>query len=112
MLLTAQVCSVAVHGEDTIAELSSSAAPAVMAVTAQLYHLLPLTNHQGVHSLSGLRERPWDRGSKQVNRSVQNLEWPFQSCSVRRCFCTWDKNCLETQIFLCFCFACTRKTSL
>lgn len=42
----------------------------------------------------------------------QNLEQPFQSCSLRRCLCTWDKPCLESQIFLCFCFDCIKEKSL
>lgn len=117
---TYHVSSVAVHGEGALDELSSSITLAVMTFTAQLYHLLPLTDHEGctappagpcgaslhcasTHGAGGAN------GGTEVH---QNLELAFQSCSLRRCFCTGDKPCLESQIFLCFCFDCIKEKSL
>lgn len=52
MLLTYSVCSVAVHGEGALAELSSSVRLLVMTLTEQLYHRPPLTNCHRAHRLS------------------------------------------------------------
>lgn len=52
MLLTYTVCSIAVHGEGALAELSSSIRVSVMTFTEQLYPCPPLTNCHRVHSLS------------------------------------------------------------
>lgn len=77
MPLTYHVCSVAVLGEGVLTEFSSPKAWAVMTFRAQLCHLLPLANCQGLHGLSS-KERPLHNETAHMGQREQPRE---QGCT-------------------------------